>query len=64
MKLVEVAKGVVLAEVRAIRSINEVLAEFLGWILIAVLRHDLGAVIDDREARAEVRRLRRMFARR
>jgi hypothetical protein len=59
MKLVEVAKGAVLAEVRAIRSINEVLAEFLGWILIAVLR-EFGAVIDDRTAKLEVRRLRAM----
>ena len=60
MKLVEVAKGAVLAEVRAIRSINEVLAEFLGWILIAVLRHEFGAVIYDRTAKLEVRRLRAM----
>jgi hypothetical protein len=64
MKLVEVVKDAVLFEVRTIRRINEVLAEFLGRILIAVLRHDLGAVIDDREAKVEVRRLRRMFARR
>jgi len=59
MKLVEVAKDVVLLEVRAIRSINEVLAEFLGWILIAVLR-EFGAVIDDRTAKSEARQLRAM----
>jgi hypothetical protein len=63
MKLVEVAKSAVLCEVEVIRRINECIAEFLGWILIAVLR-EFGAVIDDREAKAEVRRLRRMFARR
>jgi hypothetical protein len=59
MKLVEVAQNAVLCEV--IRRTNEVIAEFLGWILIAVLRRDFGCAISDSEAKAEVRRLREMM---
>jgi hypothetical protein len=60
MKLVEVAKNVVLCEVEVIRRTNEFIAEMIGWILIAVLR-EFGAVIDDRTAKSEVRRLRVML---
>jgi hypothetical protein len=61
MKLVEVAKDVVLCEVEVIRRTNEFIAEMIGWILIAVLR-EFGAEISQAEAKREVRRLRRMFA--
>jgi len=61
MKFVEVAKDAVLCEVEVIRRIHEFIAEMIGWILIAVLR-EFGAVVDDRTAKLEVRRLRRMFA--
>ena len=61
MKFVEVAKDAVLCEVEVILRIHEFIAEMIGWILIAVLR-EFGAVVDDRTAKLEVRRLRRMFA--
>jgi len=59
MKFVEVAKDAVLCEVEVIRRIHEFIVEMIGWILIAVLR-EFGAVIDDRTAKLEVRRLREM----
>jgi len=36
----------------------ELVAEALGWLIIAVLRTEFGAEISDEEAKAEVRKLR------